>query len=240
MPGRFDKEIDLKETIPGDMHTVTGSGFDVAGVEGSSQRNNGVHGTSAADGASGVYGDNTAKGYGVAGRSLLGTGVFGEGQVAGHFVGDVEVTGNIRVAGDILLANADCAEDFDRAGDEDVAPGTVMVLDSGGAVRPSRSAYDRRVAGVVSGAGSFRPGIVLDRAVQRCDRLPIALIGKVYCMVDADHGPVGVGDLLTTSTTPGHAMKAQDGARAFGAVLGKALRPLSDGRALVPILVCLQ
>jgi hypothetical protein len=51
---------------------------------------------------------------------------------------------------------------------------------------------------------------------------------------------VEVGDLLTTSATPGHAMKAADPARAFGAVLGKALGSMREGRALVPILVTLQ
>jgi len=51
---------------------------------------------------------------------------------------------------------------------------------------------------------------------------------------------VEVGDLLTTSATPGHAMKATDNARAFGAVLGKALAPLPSGKGLVPILVTLQ
>jgi hypothetical protein len=35
-------------------------------------------------------------------------------------------------------------------------------------------------------------------------------------------------------------MKASDPTRAFGAVLGKALRAHSEGRGLVPILVALQ
>jgi hypothetical protein len=58
--------------------------------------------------------------------------------------------------------------------------------------------------------------------------------------VDAESGAIAVGDLLTTSDTPGHAMKAQDPERAFGAVIGKALAPLRDGRDLIPILVALQ
>jgi hypothetical protein len=65
-------------------------------------------------------------------------------------------------------------------------------------------------------------------------------MGKVYCQVDASYAPVASGDLLTTSPTSGHAMKAVDRGRAFGAVLGKALRPLPGGRGLVPILVTLQ
>jgi hypothetical protein len=65
-------------------------------------------------------------------------------------------------------------------------------------------------------------------------------MGKVYCKVDATDAAIAVGDLLTTSRTPGHAMKAEDPVRAFGAVIGKALRPLSGGLGLVPVLVALQ
>ncbi len=68
----------------------------------------------------------------------------------------------------------------------------------------------------------------------------LALAGKVYCKVDARFGAVEVGDLLTTAPTPGHAMKADDPVRAFGAVIGKALRPLEAGTGLIPIIVALQ
>lgn len=142
--------------------------------------------------------------------------------------------------GDIILKNADCAEEFDIASESALDAGTVMVLDGEGALRESAEAYDRKVAGVLSGAGDYRPGIVLDRKEPRENRRPLALVGKVFCKVDADHAPVEVGDLLTTSPTPGHAMKAADPARAFGAVIGKALRPLKEGRGLIPILVALQ
>ena len=63
---------------------------------------------------------------------------------------------------------------------------------------------------------------------------------KVFCKVDATSEPVSVGDLLTTSATSGHAMKATDPLRVFGAVLGKALRPLREGCGLIPVLVSLQ
>jgi hypothetical protein len=58
--------------------------------------------------------------------------------------------------------------------------------------------------------------------------------------VDAGASPVEVGDLLTTSETPGHAMKAGDPEKAFGSVIGKALRPLAGGRGLIPVLIALQ
>ena len=70
--------------------------------------------------------------------------------------------------------------------------------------------------------------------------MPVALLGKVYCKVDAGYSPVEVGDLLTTSPTPGHAMKAAEPQRAFGSVIGKALRGLEAGQGLIPILIALQ
>jgi hypothetical protein len=71
-------------------------------------------------------------------------------------------------------------------------------------------------------------------------RSPVALMGKVYCKVDADVGPIAVGDLLTTSNTPGHAMRVADPTQGLGCIIGKALRPLAEGKGLIPILVALQ
>jgi hypothetical protein len=152
------------------------------------------------------------------------------------------VEGNILATGDVKLQEEDCAEDFEV--DEMIAlePGMVMVIGEKERLQWCNQAYDRRVAGVLSGAGNCRPGILLGRQQKSSQhkRLPLALTGKVYCKVDAQYAPVAVGDLLTTSPTLGHAMKASDPSRAFGAIVGKALRPLAAGRALVPILVSLQ
>ena len=115
-----------------------------------------------------------------------------------------------------------------------------MVIDPEGALRPSAQAYDRRVAGVISGAGDLRPGLRLGSQPAVSGRMPLALVGRVYCKVDAQFGAVEVGDLLTTAPTPGHAMKASDPRKAFGAVIGKALRPMAQGTGIIPILVALQ
>lgn len=157
-------------------------------------------------------------------------------RLAAFFEGDVFVTG------DITLANADCAEEFSLAEDNLlVEPGTVMVLDDElGHVRVSYQAYDKCVAGVVSGAGDYQPGIVLDKQNDQLNRRPIALLGKVFCKADAQFGAIEVGDLLTTSATPGHAMRASEPLQAFGAVIGKALRPLPAGQGLIPILIALH
>ncbi|MFG1920100.1 hypothetical protein [Micromonospora sp. NPDC048898] len=143
------------------------------------------------------------------------------------------------VHGDISLSNADLAEEFDVADTHLTAaiPGAVLVIGETGALELADKPYDSAVAGVVSGAGSFAPAMVLDRQPDSDRRRPLALAGKVYCLVDATHGPVRPGDLLTTSPTRGHAMRVADPLKAVGAILGKALGPLPTGRALVPILV---
>jgi hypothetical protein len=181
-----------------------------------------------------------------------GFGLWASGATAGYFQGNVQmagdatVTGTLNVGGDVILEGADCAEEFDMQTNVDLDPGTVVVLDRNGALEPGGQGYDRKVAGVISGAGQFRPGVILDRhgtsdrRGTSDKRAPVALMGKVYCKVDAQYGPVEVGDLLTTSPTSGHAMKASDPARAFGAVIGKALQPLRSGQALLPILIALQ
>jgi hypothetical protein len=214
---------------------------------------------------SGVWGDSSV-GPGVSGLSSVSAGIIGQGTIgvlgatatvnagtvldgvsgfAGFFVGNVGVDGDlnvnrdVNVVGDVKLLGGDLAEEFDVVGELDAEPGSVMILAGDDKVRVSDHAYDRRVAGVVSGAGSRRPGLILDRQ-SRSGRRPLALTGKVWCKVDADWSPVELGDLLTTSLTPGHAMRATDPARAFGAVIGKALGSLHAGRGLVPILVALQ
>lgn len=154
--------------------------------------------------------------------------------------GNLRVVGQITATVDIVLEGADCAEEFDIAGTEPVEPGTVMVLDPDGALMPCALPYDKCAAGIVSGAGTYRPGLVLDRKASVANRMPIALLGKVFCKVDAADSPIEIGDLLTTSSTLGHAMKACDRRRAFGAVIGKALRPLASGRGLIPVLVAMQ
>jgi hypothetical protein len=227
------------------------------GVQGTSKSGDGVFGQSTgsgrgvagfSEGGQGVYGHSVSQ-AGVVGESDQFDGVFGEshsnqhagvagrnkaGGMAGFFDGDVVVTG------DVTLTGADFAEEFDVSGATDVEPGTVMVLDQEGALQPSQQAYDKRVAGVISGAGNYKPGIVLDKQQSSENRMPVALVGKVYCKVDAQYASVEVGDLLTTSLTPGHAMKADDPFKAFGSVIGKALRPLQTGQGLIPILIALQ
>ena len=148
--------------------------------------------------------------------------------------------GSIEVPGDVLLTGADCAENFDVEEAQSLEPGMVMVIGDEEKLHQSTEAYDKRVAGVISGAGDYKPGMILGNSQSQDERLPVALTGKVYCKVDTQYAPIAVGDLLTTSPSPGHAMKASEPLKAFGAILGKALRPLKEGQGLIPVLVALQ
>jgi hypothetical protein len=145
-------------------------------------------------------------------------------------------------ADDVILSGAVCAEEFDLEPASRREPGTVLVIGPDRRLVHCASAYDKRVAGVVSGAGDRRPGIVLGRRHNWSGTagVPVALSGTVDCWVDATEAPVDIGDLLTTSPTPGHAMRATDSHRSFGAVIGKALDGLRGGIGTVPVLVTLH
>lgn len=185
-------------------------------------------------------GDDTIHLNGRAGSIWLGN--FGED--ADIFLLDANGNKTIHLdgkTGDIKLLGGDCAEYFDIAGTaESVEPGMVMVTDEDGQVRPSRKAYDRRVVGVFSGAGDLQPGILLGDQKTTGKRSPLAMTGKVYCKADAEEAPIAAGDLLTSASTTGHAMKVSNPEKAFGAVIGKALCSLPEGRDQIPMLVSLQ
>jgi hypothetical protein len=234
------------ETTSSSAFGVSGlnnSAYPCVAIYGLSENGHGVHGVN-----QGGAGAPPSNGCGVWGESDQGIGVYGASASgsAAQFQGNVVTNGNHAVSGtmtvgvDVILTGGDCAERFDVSAAEGVDPGTIMVIGEDGALRPSDRAYDRRVAGVVSGAGGYRPGIVLDKRPDDEGRVTIALVGKVYCKADANAGPIRVGDLLTTSDTPGHAMSVADPLKALGAIIGKSLGALQSGLGLVPMLIALQ
>jgi len=146
-----------------------------------------------------------------------------------------------------ILGGSDLAEPFEINGataDAAIIPGMVVVIDETrpGELTLSGGAYDTRVAGVISGANGLNPGMVMRAEGQEHadGQHPVAMTGRVWCWVDATNGAVKPGDRLTTSATPGHAMKASDAVLAPGSVIGKAMTGLSEGRGLVLVLVNLQ
>ncbi len=156
--------------------------------------------------------------------------------------------GDGRITTEVLqiTGGADLSEQFEvQAGAAGLPPqaGYVVSIDAAhpGELTVSSQAYDRKVAGVVSGAGGVQPGMLMgQRGTPANGQHPVALTGRVYVWVDAAYGAVEPGDLLTTSDTPGHAMKVTDYERSQGAILGKAMTGLASGRDLVLVLVTLQ
>ena len=157
---------------------------------------------------------------------------------------DADSGGEGRITTQVLqiTGGSDLSENFDIQ-TPDARPGMIVSIDPAhpGELSVSARAYDRTVAGVVSGAGGVKPGLLMGQRNTRADgKHPVALTGRVYCLVDASAGAIEPGDLITTSATPGHGMKVSDPVRAQGAIIGKAMTALVSGKGLVLVLVSLQ
>lgn len=159
--------------------------------------------------------------------------------------GDVGGDGRITTQELQITGGSDLSEQFNilPAGDTTSRPGMVVCIHPQrvGELVVSSRPYDKTVAGVVSGAGGVKPGMLMGQQGTKADgHSPVALTGRVYVLCDASSGAIEPGDLLTTSAVAGHAMKAADHGRAQGAILGKAMSGLGEGRGLVLVLVSLQ
>jgi len=122
------------------------------------------------------------------------------------------------------------------------APGDLMTVD------PARDRQFKQVSQpystLVAGIYATKPGILATPHTMDDPRLaseiPLAMVGIVPCKVTAENGPIHRGDLLVSSSTPGHAMKGTDRNRMLGAVVGKALGSLDQGTGVIEVLVTLQ
>ncbi len=146
--------------------------------------------------------------------------------------------------GGTQTGGADFAESVAVRGEHSqYEPGDVLVVDraGGGRFMLSKRAYSTRVAGIYS----TRPGVLatthsIDDSGALAEEIPLAIVGIVPCKVTAENGPIAPGDLLVTSSTPGYAMKGMNRSRMLGAVVGKALEPLREGKGVIQVLVTLQ
>ncbi len=155
--------------------------------------------------------------------------------------GDLDVTRNAFVCTLTIRGGCDVAEPFQMSTRE-IPKGAVVVIDdeNAGRLKLSERAYDSRVAGIVSGANGINSGLSLHQEGAMEGGQNVALSGRVYVLADASSSPIKPGDLLTTSDTPGHAMKVADHGKAQGAILGKAMSGLKEGQGMVLVLVTLQ
>ena len=160
----------------------------------------------------------------------------GSGDVAAFSPnGDLYLVGQLSATVLTVRGGADVAEPFEMTKPDELEPGSVVVIDEDnpGKLKLSTESCDSRVAGVISGAGGVKPGLRLHQeGVMEGDH-HVALSGRVYVKADAATGRIKPGDLLTTSSTPGHAMRVKDHSRSRGAILGKAMSRLDQGTGSV-------
>lgn len=242
-----------------------GEAFGVQGWASAPEAGAGYGGYFSTDTGIGVYGETTAVPTttnslpaGVSGFSENGAGIFGS---AGEFAWAGYFDGHVRIDGSLVVSDSIFAEDksgylFDvawNADDEPLVRGDVVAVvglapESGGGALPVPAV--RRVSEAVSG------GVigVADRRVvrtvngrNRTEDGPVApgeLVGVVTVgafaavRADASFGAIRPGDLLVSSPTPGHAMRADRPPP--GTVIGKALEPLDGGSGTIGVMVALQ
>lgn len=229
------------------------------GVYGATDDGYGVYGvaspTTATEACYGVrgVGGNSSSSYGGY-FSVSGTGIgcygYSTGGYGGYFDTGVSggaalyVVGTASVGVITIRGGADLAEDFQVATrPEEVQAGMVVMIDPDheGNVKLASGAYNKCVAGVISGANDLKAGMVLGQFEGQPEGKPVALSGRVWTYVDASDTAVEPGDLLTTAETPGYAMPVVDHSRAHGATIGKAMSRLPKGeKGLVLVLVNLQ
>jgi hypothetical protein len=188
-----------------------------------------------ATGVAGLF-DNDAGGSLIIGR----TG--GSGAHVNQF--RVDGTGKGFFNGGTQTGGADFAEAVAVRGERSkYEPGDLLAIDraTGRRLMLSQYPYSTRVAGIYS----TKPGVLatthsIDESDALAEEIPLAIVGIVPCKVTAENGPISPGDLLVTSSTPGYAMKGTNRTRMLGAVVGKALAPLREGKGLIQVLVTLQ
>ncbi len=139
----------------------------------------------------------------------------GADTTSGSIQGYWSLTGSSR----LQATYADLAEFYE--GDREYKPGMVLVFGGEKEVTTTTQMNDTRAAGIVT----TNPAYVMN-SEQTGIKVCIALAGRVPCWVV---GRVKKGDLLTTATTVGCAMKANN--PQLGSIIGKALEDKDSGEA---------
>src|SRR6266478_386321 len=115
---------------------------------------------------------------------------------------------------------------------------SVLVVDpnNSGHFLKATEQYSTLVAGIYS----TKPGLIGRRqttdAKSSTTEVPMAMVGIVPTKVTTENGPIKSGDILVTSSIPGHAMKGTDRSLFAGAIVGKALGSLSSGTGVIEVL----
>ena len=164
---------------------------------------------------------------------------------AGNLRFAVRNNGDVDYDGTLGTPASDLAEVFEVEGiAPEYEPGDVLVISANvdRAVVKCDQPYSSRVVGVYA----TKPGVRLGTPIEG-RTVPMGVVGVIPTKVSGENGPIKRGDLLVTSSTPGHAMKADpvviNGIEIYpsGTILGKALEPFDrPGTGMIEVLVNTQ
>jgi hypothetical protein len=248
-------------------HSASTAGTGVQGLaDATSGDAVGVYGVSASTGGTGVFGEVTAAT--AAGSTLFPAGVYGKiasnSGAAGLFdttnasgsiligrsgstpvnVFRVDSTGKVFANGGTVNSGADFAESVSVQQDRSMyEPGDIMAIDPSGIRRFMK--VDKPYSTLIAGIYSTKPGFLAtphaaDDPRHETEEIPLAMVGIVPCKVTTENGIISTGDLLVSSSSAGYAMKGTDRSRMTGAIIGKALQPMSGATGVIQVLVSLQ
>ena len=144
-----------------------------------------------------------------------------------HVVGNANITGDLYLGGNLTdLSEYVFAVDDPKPGDVVVAIGSEKIM-------KSNKSYDKHAIGVITTAPAATFGAGKGN-------VRIAISGRVPVKVTNENGNIEAGDLLTTSSTSGYAMRCVDNSLCFGKTIGKALTSMEDTNGSVIMMVALN
>jgi hypothetical protein len=163
--------------------------------------------------------------------SLNSGAISSSGNVTG---GNILTGGSVSAAGNITglninSSNADLAEMY--VSDNDYLPGTVVEFGGQYEITATTQSHSARVAGIISTA----PGYLMNSTQMGNHVLPVALTGRVPCLV---MGPVTKGDRLVSGTIKGTAQVLDLNQYTPACIIGKALQDhTSDQIGIIEVAV---
>lgn len=141
----------------------------------------------------------------------------------------VQLDGDIVYDGTASSPASDLAEVYPS--NEILVAGDVVALDTNapGKIKKTSTSYEAKLFGAIS----TKPAVRMGSEIVGYD---VALTGRVSVKVSSENGAIAVGDPLTSSGTPGYAMKATEP----GMIVGFALETHATGLGVIAVFVDAQ
>jgi hypothetical protein len=156
----------------------------------------------------------------------------------------VATSGDVYSDGEFYSSGADFAELMVASPGAITEPGDVLMIGPDGKPQPCFRPNATNLLGVHSTDPAYVGGSGDNFDIE--GKIPVGITGIAPVKVSAENGPIEPGDLLTSSSLQGHAMKASavtiEDVSFYrpGTILGKALEPLDEGTGVISALIALQ